>query len=119
MTLSPAASVQATVAYADSMGGSADPGTGMDYTAVTAGTLTFAPGVTTQTVSVTVTGDATAESDETVRLQLCNPTPSGFVIATGMGTGTGTIADDDRPTLTIDSPRVAEGTPGPRSWCSR
>ena len=112
VTLSPAASVQATVAYADSMGGSADPGTGMDYTAVTAGTLTFAPGVTTQTVSVTVTGDATAESDETVRLQLSNPTPSGFLIATGMGTGTGTIVDDDTPTLTIDSPRVAEGNSG-------
>ncbi len=112
VTLSPAASVQATVAYADSMGGSADPGAGMDYTAVTAGALTFAPGVTTQTVSVTVTGDATAESDETVRLQLSNPTPSGFIIATGMGTGTGTIIDDDTPTLTIDSPRVAEGNSG-------
>ena len=113
VTLSAAAAVQATVAYADSMGGSADSGTGMDYTAITAGTLTFAPGVTTQTVSVTVTGDTNQESDETVRLQLSSPAPAGgVVIATGMGTGTGTIVDDDTPTLTIDSPRVAEGNSG-------
>ena len=110
VTLSPAASVQATVDYAEASGGSATSGT--DYTALTAGTLTFAPGVTTRTVSVTVTGDTNQESDDTVRLQLSNPTPSGFVIATGMGTGTGTIVDDDTPTLTIDSPRVAEGNSG-------
>ena len=110
VTLSPAPLSQVTVDYADSMGGSADPGTGMDYTAVTAGTLTFAAGETSKTIAVSVTGDATAESDETVRLQLSNPTPSGAVIATG--TGTGTIVDDDTPTLTIDSPRVAEGNSG-------
>ena len=110
VTLSPAASVQATVGYAEAAIDTATPGT--DYTAVAAGTLTFAPGETTQTISVTVNGDATAESDETVRLALSSPTPSGFVIATGMGTGTGTIVDDDTPTLTIDSPRVAEGNSG-------
>ena len=111
VTLSPAAAVQATVAYNDYMAGTATSGT--DYTAVPAGTLTFAPGETSKTVSVTVTGDADAtESDETIDLQLGIPTPSGFVIATGRLVGTGTIVDDDTPTLTIDSPRVAEGNSG-------
>ncbi len=112
VTLSAAAAVQATVAYADAGTGTAAAGT--DYTALTAGTLTFAAGVTSQTVSVTVTGDTDAtESDETVAVALSSPAPAGgIVIATGMGTGTGTIVDDDRPTLTIDSPRVAEGNSG-------
>ena len=109
VTLSPAASVQATVDWAWAGGSASSPS---DTPAITNGTLTFAPGVTTQTISVTVNGDTTAETDETVRLVLSNPTPSGFVIATGMGTGTGTIVDDDTPTLTIDSPRVAEGNSG-------
>ncbi len=108
VTLSRALSVQATVNYNDWSGGSATSGT--DYTAVTAGTLTFAAGEASKTIAVSVTGDATAEGDETVLLQLSNPTPSGAVIATG--TGTGTIVDDDTPTLTIDSPRVAEGNSG-------
>ena len=109
VTLSPAPLSQVTVDYADSMGGSADS---TDHAAITAGTLTFAAGETSKTIAVSVNGDTTAESDETVRLQLSNPTPSGAVIATGMGTGTGTIVDDDTPTLTIDSPRVAEGNSG-------
>ena len=110
VTLSSAASVQATVGYNDYSGGTATSGT--DYTAVPAGTLTFAAGVTSQTISVTVTGDTLAESDETIDLQLGSPTPTGVVVVTGMLVGTGTIVDDDTPTLTIDSPSAAEGDSG-------
>ena len=46
---------------------------GDDYTAITAGTLTFAAGVTSDTLAVSVTGDDTAESDETVIVTLSNP----------------------------------------------
>ena len=109
VTLSPAASVQATVGYVWT-GGTASPGT--DHAAIPPGTLTFAPGETSKTISVTVNGDTHQESDEGFNLWLHTPTPSGVVIATGMRTGTGTIVDDDRPTLTIDSPRVAEGNSG-------
>ena len=109
VTLSPASAAQATVHFTGTTGGTATPGT--DYF-IAAGTQIFAPGETSKTVSMTVNGDTTAESDETVRVALSNPSPSGVAIATGSEFGTGTIVDDDTPTLTIDSPRVAEGNSG-------
>jgi len=45
---------------------------GQDYVA-TSGTLTFALGETSKRVSVTLTADGPAESDETFRLRLSNP----------------------------------------------
>ena len=57
-----------TVDYASS-DGTATAGT--DYTAVS-GTLTFASGETSKTVAVSVTGDTTDESNETVALTLSN-----------------------------------------------
>lgn len=38
------------------------------------GLLTFNPGITSQTITVTVSGDASAEFDELVRINLSNPT---------------------------------------------
>lgn len=38
------------------------------------GLLTFSPGVTSQTITVTVSGDTSAEFDELVRINLSNPT---------------------------------------------
>ena len=111
VTLSPAASVQATVDYAYAMTGSAISGT--DHAAITGGTLTFAPGETRKTISVTVNGDTIQEQDEGIGVQLSNPGPSGFALATGSGRlANGIIVDDDTHTLTIDSPRVAEGSSG-------
>ena len=110
VTLSPAASAQATVNYTSGrFGDTAQQDS--DYTG-TRGSLTFAPGETSKTIPMTVMGDATAEPDETTTMTLSGPAPSGFVIATGMELGTGTIVDDDVPTLTIDSPRAAEGNAG-------
>ena len=111
VTLSPAASVQATVDYAYAMTGSASSGT--DHAAIPSGTLTFAPGETSKTITATVNGDTDMEPDEGIGLQLSNPDPSGFALAMGSGRlANGLIVDDDRPTLTIDSPRVAEGDSG-------
>ena len=111
VTLSPAASVQATVDYAYAMTGSAI--SGVDHAAIPSGTLTFAPGVTTRTITATVNGDTDQEPDEGIGVQLRNPGPSGFALAAGSGRlANGIIVDDDRPTLTIDSPRVAEGNSG-------
>ena len=111
VTLSPAASVQATVDYAYAMTGSATSGT--DHAAIPSGTLTFAPGETSKTITATVNGDTDMEPDEGIGLQLSNPGPSGFALAMGSGRlANGLIVDDDRPTLTIDSPRVAEGDSG-------
>ena len=112
VTLSPAASVEATVDYAYAMTGSAASGT--DHAAITGGTLTFAEGETRKTISVTVNGDTDMEPDEGIGVQLSNPAPSGFSLAMGSGRlANGLIVDDDRPTLTIDSPSVAEGNSGP------
>ena len=95
-----------TVDDADAGAGTATSGT--DYTAITGGTLTFAAGTTSQTFDVSVTGDTTDEADETVVVTLSNAANARISTATG----TGTITDDDAPTLSIDSPRVTEGDSG-------
>ncbi len=105
VTLSAAGASQHTVGYAQT-GGTATSGT--DYTAVTANTLTFAAGTTTQTITVSVTGDTTDESNETVVITLSNAS-SGTAISTAIGTGT--IRDDD-PNFSINSPSVVEGDSG-------
>ena len=113
VTLAPAATVEATVDYAHIASGTATSGT--DHQALASGTLTFAPGETRKTISVTVIGDAAMESDEGVQLFLSSPTPSTVVIGTGHTYPTGTIVDDDTPTLTIDSPRTTEGDFGTKT----
>lgn len=81
---------------------------GNDYTA-TNGTLTFAPGSTTATISVQVKGDSIDESDETFLLNLINPTNA--TIASGQAVGT--IVDNDAPpALTIDDTTIVEGSNG-------
>ena len=64
---------------------------GIDYTAAS-GTVTFAAGVTSQTVTVSVLGDAIPEPDEVFFLQLSNP--SGAVVL-GNPLGIATITNDD------------------------
>ena len=63
---------------------------GSDYAAAR-GTLTFAPGTTTQTFTVAVYGDREIESDEDLTVTLSNPTSA----STGGATATATIANDD------------------------
>ena len=107
--LSAAATGSVTVNYATA-NGTATAGT--DYTAAS-GTLTFAPGVTERTVSVTITGDTAFEPDETFFLNLS--AASGATI--GDAQAVGTIRNDDAqpaplPTLTINDLSVAEGNSG-------
>ncbi len=108
VTLSAASTSQVTVAYADAGTGTATSGT--DYTALAAGTLTFAPGTTSQTIAVSVTGDTNHESHETVVVTLSNPTNA--TVSSTAGSGTGTIRDDEGLTVSVDSPTVAEGDSG-------
>ena len=70
---------------------------GQDFTAST-GTVTFAPGETSKTVTIAVTGDKVPESDETVRLTLSAPTAATL----GTSTATGTIVNDDTAAGTGD-----------------
>ena len=76
-----------TVDYATSDGTAV---AGADYTA-TSGTLTFAAGETTKTVSVPILDDSHDEGEETFTLTLSNP--SGARI--GDGEATGTIVNTD------------------------
>ena len=93
VSLSGSTSQQVTVAYADTGTGTATSGT--DYTAVTAGTLTFAAGDSTKTVTVTVTGDTVDEPNETVVLRLSSPSNATLTGGVTELDGTGTITDDD------------------------
>jgi hypothetical protein len=70
------------------------------------GTLTFAPGQTAKTVSITAKGDTTLESTETFRLLLTNPSNATL----GQGIGMATIVDDD--TFRIQTTALAAATVG-------
>lgn len=89
VTLSQASTSAVSVRYATADGTAiADS----DYDAAS-GTLTFAAGETSKTVTVAVRGDTLVEGAETFRVLLSSA--SGATIA--VGTGTGTISDDDQP----------------------
>ena len=112
VVLSTASSSPVTVDF-ETAPGSAD--SAVDYHPAS-GTLVFDPGQTTSSVPVSVTGDDTAETDETFLLILSNP--SGATIANG--TGLGTISNDDGgpPTtllLSIGDATVTEGNSGTTS----
>ena len=104
VTLSAASSRAVVVSYATVDGSATAPS---DF-ASTSGTLTFSPLSTTRTISVPVTGDTTAETDETFALNLSNP--SNATIADG--TGQATIVDDDVPTASMGDVSVIEGSAG-------
>jgi hypothetical protein len=108
VTLSAASEVPVTVTV-DTKDGTAKAGS--DYTAVAGKVVTIAAGATTATFAVTISGDTVNEADETFTAVLSNPT--GATIATGGGTGTGTITNDDAaPTLTINDMATFEGNAG-------
>ena len=103
--LLPASGQTTGVSYAFVSGSATAPA---DYTG-TPGTLTFAAGETTKTVSATVVADGTDEVDETFNLVLSSPT-GGAVIEDG--TATATIDDDDGPSISINDVNVTEGNSG-------
>ena len=98
VTLSHAAAQSVSVDYATSDGTAT---AGADYTA-TSGTLTFAVGDTSKSVSVPVLDDAHDENQETMTLTLSSPSPSSVKLADA--TATGTIRNTDAM---------------PRAWLSR
>ena len=65
---------------------------GYDYYAAS-GTLTFAPGQTSQTISVQVLGGYSSGYDKTFYVNLSGAS-SNALIQPGWGTGTGTIYDN-------------------------
>jgi hypothetical protein len=97
---------QATVQYAIIAGGTA--AAGADYVS-TSGTLTFPPNVTDVTFPVTTLQDGLFEGNETIRLQLSNP--SSPVLLGPRSTATLTILDDEqRVRLATTSITLSEGS---------
>ncbi len=92
---------QSTVFWGTSSG---TAGAGVDYKGST-GELTFAPGVTSQTITIPILNDSIAEQEKQFTVVL-----SGASANTGIarGTGTATLADDDG--LRIADLSVAEGS---------
>nr|MCH9640539.1 cellulose binding domain-containing protein [Actinomycetes bacterium] len=80
---------------------------GGDYVAGS-GTVTFAPGVTSQLVTVGVLGDGVVEANETLTVTLSGPL--GATIADG--TAIGTITNDDTATDPIPDPDPDPTNPG-------
>lgn len=79
---------------------------GIDYTAITSGTLTFAPGDTgPKQIEVTVLGDDIQEPSETVTLNLTATNANQTTYS-----AIGTIKDNDKATISISD---ASGTEGP------
>ncbi len=80
-----------------------------DYTAGTSaltGTLNFAAGVTTQTITLNVTDDAVYELTENFNVNLSNAVNATISDAQGIGT----ILDDDaKPAFSINDVTVHEG----------
>ena len=80
---------------------------GSDYTTAS-GTATFAANATSTTISIPVTGDTTAELNESFVVNLSSPV--GATIADSQATVT--IVNDDQPLLTIGNRTVTEGDTG-------
>jgi len=84
-----------------------------DYQAAS-GTVSFAPGETAKTVSITINGDAIDEPDEYLLVAFSAPTNA--TIGGFLGLGFGTIQDDDPPPVVVPgSGSVAEGDAGTTS----
>ena len=108
VTKAGATSKVVTVDYADAGGGTAEAGA--DYEAFSGGTLTFMPGETLMSLTVTVMDDAIDEDDETVEIALSNPSLDTDL---GESIAAGTIVDDDAPAvLSIRGGEVTEGAAG-------
>ncbi|HEY1379633.1 MAG TPA: Calx-beta domain-containing protein [Gemmataceae bacterium] len=107
VTLSAPSTQPVTVAYAT---GNGTATAGGDYQAAS-GTLTFAPGETTKTITVPVLGDRLGEANETFVVNLSSPTNA--IITDGQGAGT--ILDDE-PRVSIGDVTKLEGRNGKTSF---
>ncbi|QXZ81773.1 putative Ig domain-containing protein (plasmid) [Rhizobium sp. L51/94] len=97
---------QSAVSIAFNVGGSASSGT--DYAAVSS-PLVIAAGQTSGTITINPTADSTVEPDETVVISLA--AGSGYSVGSP-NSATGTILNDDQPSLSINDVSLNEGNAG-------
>lgn len=105
VSLSAPAPAAITVTYRTGDGTAVE---GSDYTAVTSGTLTFAAGTSSRTLTINTTGDVIDEEDENFHVLLSGA--SGAAIADGDGLGT--IIDNDQSALSVNDVTLTEGHSG-------
>lgn len=101
-----------SVDFATADGTATSRGAAADFQPVS-GTLSFAPGETSKSVTVPIIGDAFKEAAETFTLNLTNP--QNAQVSNAQGTGT---IDDDGDTivgLTVSDPKVVEGDSGSKT----
>ncbi len=97
--------VNGTDFYVSQPGGVSKDGNGIPY-----GTLSFASGETSKTITLRIAGDSTLELDETLRINLSNPS-SGTEIQGG--TADGYVRNDDAEfNITAGTASVVEGDNG-------
>src|SRR5215212_159120 len=86
---------------------------GNDFVAQPTGTVSFAAGDLTKTISVTINGDTTVEPDETFSVNLLNASNGGNIVdARGLGTITNDDAAAGVGNISIADVTVAEGNSG-------
>jgi hypothetical protein len=100
VTLSAPSASPVTVQYTTADGTAAG---GSDYQAAS-GTLTFAPGETSKTITVLVNGDRSGEPNETFVVNLGSPTNATIADSQGVG-----AIMDDEPRVSIGDVTRAEG----------
>jgi len=104
ISLSAASTNPVTVSYATADGSAG----GADYNGVSPTPVTFDPGQTSKTVTVTTKEDALDEEDETFTVTLSNASNATI----NDGSGIGKILDDDNPpSISIGDVTVTEGDP--------
>jgi VCBS repeat-containing protein len=113
VTLSTASGLPVTVNYGMT---SQTALSGVDFISG-AGTLTFAPGITTQTITVPILNDNLYEISEAFKVTLSGPTNATIADGTGIGTikddGTGSGGlDNDAPTFAVSSVTVSDSVGG-------
>jgi hypothetical protein len=84
---------------------------GSDYTASTLNGQTIAAGVLSKTFNVALTGDTAVEANETFNVSLSNAV--GATVLTSPATGT--ILNDDGPTLSVANASISEGNSGTKT----
>jgi hypothetical protein len=104
VTLSAASASTVTVVFATADGSAV---AGQDYTAAS-GTLTFAPGDTTKTVTVPIMGDAVVEQSESFQVTLSNAQNANITDSQGAGS----ITNDDSAAFSINDVSKSEGDAG-------
>ncbi len=117
VNLAPAATTASTVQVSLNPAGSTATA-GTDFAFASPTTLTFPAGSTSQTVTLTVTGDTQPEANETVVLSLSNASTGNSVGSTASHTLT--ITNDDGPAPTVAfataAGSIAEGNAGTSTY---